>query len=714
MTIQFNGTYGISLSGNVIANYFIGNIEANDITSNHIGIIGNADVGGNVTVSANVIAPYITGTLTTNAQPNITSVGNLNGLGLSGDIIPTANVMYSLGNSTHQWKDLWVSNNTIYLNSVPINLNAGNILQVDGINVALSSNSYVNSGNVTTTANVNGANIVAAANVNSANVTASNSVVSPSVVGGSVSLVGNSIINTGPNLFIDPNGTGGVDGNVIIQGNLIVNGTTTTIHSNVVSIDDLTFTVGGNTTSAAQANGAGFYFGNAPYATLTYNSTSNGLVSSNDLYSPNEYVTGTIYGNVATFTGNVDSSNIRTSGSMSAVGNAIAANFNTVGKVVAGSDISSNGIISAVGNILTSGNVSATGNAIAANFITSGKVSTMGDMSSAGNVSASGNVYSSGDLSVAGAVTFGSGTAWGVAYLNASKQVSTGSTLSTDGTHLTSTGNISAIGAVTAPTLTAGGAGNISIVGNVLSTTAQTVYIDPLNDGTPNGNLVVYGNLQVTGNLLFNDVSTTMTSNLVWQAANSAASNSLASGGGLAVGPQGAAYATWLYNQPAGVWQSNLGATFAGTISSVGLVVSGNEQVSSLGVGTGASGTAGEIRATNNVTAFYASDKRFKENAKSIPDALEKAIAVGGKTFDWTDEYIAAHGGEDGYFVRKNDIGVIAQDVQAQLPQAVRTREDGSLAVDYAKLSALALAAIAELSARLDQVTAELAELKNK
>ena len=131
---------------------------------------------------------------------------------------------------------------------------------------------------------------------------------------------------------------------------------------------------------------------------------------------------------------------------------------------------------------------------------------------------------------------------------------------------------------------------------------------------------------------------------------------------------------------------------------------SSSVQFGSFGVGTAASGTGGEIRATNNVTAFYSSDRKFKENIKPIEGALDKVMAIGGKTFDWTDAYITEHGGEDGYFVNKADFGVIAQDVQAVFPQAVRTREDGSLAVDYEKLSALAFAAIKELSEKVEKL----------
>ena len=110
----------------------------------------------------------------------------------------------------------------------------------------------------------------------------------------------------------------------------------------------------------------------------------------------------------------------------------------------------------------------------------------------------------------------------------------------------------------------------------------------------------------------------------------------------------------------------------------------------------------GAISATGNVTAYATSDIQFKENVQPIEGAVDVASAIGGKTFDWTDAYIAENGGEDGYFIRKNDFGVITQDVEAAFPLAVRTRENGTLAVDYEKLVAVAFAAIAELKAEIE------------
>jgi len=131
------------------------------------------------------------------------------------------------------------------------------------------------------------------------------------------------------------------------------------------------------------------------------------------------------------------------------------------------------------------------------------------------------------------------------------------------------------------------------------------------------------------------------------------------------------------------------------------VATSSDVQFDSFGVGTAPSGTTGEIRATDNITAYYSSDRKFKENIQDIESPLKKVVAIGGKTFNWTDEYITKHGGEDGYFISKSDFGVIAQDVQSVFPVAVRIRQDGSLAVDYEKLCALAFAAIQELEKRI-------------
>ena len=126
-----------------------------------------------------------------------------------------------------------------------------------------------------------------------------------------------------------------------------------------------------------------------------------------------------------------------------------------------------------------------------------------------------------------------------------------------------------------------------------------------------------------------------------------------------------------------------------------------------LSVGTTADPGVGAIYATGNITAYYSSDIKFKENVQDVPDALGIVTAIGSKTFDWTDEYLAERGGEDEYFQPKQSFGVIAQDVQKVFPQAVRTREDGSLAVDYGKLAILSFGAIGQLLKRVEALEAK-------
>ncbi|CAB4167168.1 Intramolecular chaperone auto-processing domain containing protein [uncultured Caudovirales phage] len=149
--------------------------------------------------------------------------------------------------------------------------------------------------------------------------------------------------------------------------------------------------------------------------------------------------------------------------------------------------------------------------------------------------------------------------------------------------------------------------------------------------------------------------------------------------------------------------------TVTPTTIAVAISTTADTQMKSLGLGVAASGTSGqlnvnEIRATANITAYYSSDSRLKENISEIPNALDKVTAISGKLFDWTDEYIYEHGGIDDYFMQKSDFGVIAQDVQEVFPVAIREREDGYLAVDYEKLCALAFAAIKELSIKVQML----------
>lgn len=119
---------------------------------------------------------------------------------------------------------------------------------------------------------------------------------------------------------------------------------------------------------------------------------------------------------------------------------------------------------------------------------------------------------------------------------------------------------------------------------------------------------------------------------------------------------------------------------------------SADTQFNSLGIGTPASTTTGEIRATGDITAFYSSDIRLKENIQPIENALEKVESISGNTYDWKDGYDEIHSHKG------NDVGVIAQEIEQILPQIVTNRDNGYKAVQYEKIIPLLIEAIKELS----------------
>ena len=103
---------------------------------------------------------------------------------------------------------------------------------------------------------------------------------------------------------------------------------------------------------------------------------------------------------------------------------------------------------------------------------------------------------------------------------------------------------------------------------------------------------------------------------------------------------------------------------------------------------------SGELTVTGDITAFFTSDQRLKDNITPIPNALDKVLSISGNTFDWNEK-----SEKDG-----NDVGVVAQEIMEVLPEAVTTRDNGYLAVRYEKLVPLLIEAIKELKEEINQL----------
>lgn len=122
--------------------------------------------------------------------------------------------------------------------------------------------------------------------------------------------------------------------------------------------------------------------------------------------------------------------------------------------------------------------------------------------------------------------------------------------------------------------------------------------------------------------------------------------------------------------------------------------------------------TSGYFHSPNGT--IQTSDIRFKRNVASIEDSLNKILDLRGVTYDWrSDEF------PDRHFTDRHQMGVIAQEVEKQFPEAVVTGQDGYKAVNYSSLVAPLINAVKELYAkltgydeRLQALEKENAELK--
>jgi len=153
----------------------------------------------------------------------------------------------------------------------------------------------------------------------------------------------------------------------------------------------------------------------------------------------------------------------------------------------------------------------------------------------------------------------------------------------------------------------------------------------------------------------------------------------------------------------------NLTTTTSNTAYATNLTVSCHLQV---GGTTTLNTTTGRIDATNDVVAFATSDRRLKCNIKPIENALCKVIGVTGNTFDWKEllpEEIKTIHGNKGH-----DVGVIAQEIEAILPEAVTTRESGYKAVNYEKIVPLLIEAVKTLTLKVEVLESNQCKCKCK
>ena len=421
-----------NLSGNLSVNGWanIGNAISNVIiNSGNIAVTGN--VSANNFTGANLVsANFVAGNLTTAAQPNITSVGTLTGLGVNGNIT-AANITANTGVFT---------GNGSGLSALPGANVTGTVANANYAAFAgvVTTNAQSNITSVGTLTSLSVTGNVSAGNANLGNLVAAN------FFSGDGSLLSNVVGIAGPYIV---NGTS--YSNIIASGGNIVTAvsgvTKLNVYSSGIEVTGLA-NVSGNISAGNADLGnlaiANFFSGNAnslsnipganvtgTVANATHASTANTIV---DAAQPNITSVGTLTS--LSVTGNISAGNISTTGSLSVTGNANVGNIggtNGIFTNVSGngsqlSSITGANVTGQVGNALVAGTVYTA----AQPNITS--VGTLTSLSVTGNTT-SGNMY-------ANSGTIGASLLTGTLTTNAQPNITSVGTLSS----LAVSGNLSA------------------------------------------------------------------------------------------------------------------------------------------------------------------------------------------------------------------------------------------------------------------------------
>ena len=301
--------------------------------------------------------------------------------------------------------------------------------------------------------------------------------------------------------------------------------------------------------------------------------------------------------------------------------------------------------ITAAGNITTTG----TGIISSASTITAtGDISTAGDV----NTTGTGGISSATTITAAGNITTtGTGNISSASTITATGDISAAGDVNTTGT-----GSISSNTTITAT-------GDISTAGNV--NTTGTGSISSASTITATGDISTAGNVNTTGT---GSISSATTITAAANITTTGVGSIISSGAG------------------------NIATTGTGNIASATTItaigdISTSGDVNTTGTGSISSNTT--ITAQGDITAF--SDERLKENIEIIQNPFDILGSIRGVTFTRL-------------ITNERGTGVIAQEVQAVLPEAVKKHSDGMLSVAYGNMVGVLIEAVKELKAEITEL----------
>ena len=121
-----------------------------------------------------------------------------------------------------------------------------------------------------------------------------------------------------------------------------------------------------------------------------------------------------------------------------------------------------------------------------------------------------------------------------------------------------------------------------------------------------------------------------------------------------------------------------------------------------VGINTDAPTEALEVNGNTKATSYlYRSDARYKSAITSLDNALNKVLALNGYSYY-------------NKLSERNDIGIIAQEVEKVFPELVHTDAEWYKSVEYGNLVAPLIEAVKELNEKVDNLEARLQALEAK
>ena len=272
-------------------------IDTGDVAENGNLYFTNARARSALSAGTGISYNSATGAISTAQNLSTAGTPTFAGLTLTGnatarDIVPAADVTYSLGSATYQWKDLYVGPGTIYIDGSPVLSVSGGAIQLGGANnqdvnlaaqgtgeLTIGAATYTGDLTITSTKQIkDSANTkILFANqidmqshkiINVTTPTSTNDAATKGYVDTQVGAISTSSISqANSNVTVTDTGTGTVtvtvDGStaltidatgVVVAGNFTVSGTTTTVDSNTVTVADNILLLNSDWTGSASQN----------------------------------------------------------------------------------------------------------------------------------------------------------------------------------------------------------------------------------------------------------------------------------------------------------------------------------------------------------------------------------------------------------------------------------------------------------------------------